>query len=270
MRETRWLLLTTALLLATPAAAAAQADDEDQDWIERCEDNGDGDRERYCEVRVERLDARGEIVVDAGRNGGAIFIGQDRSDIEVHVRIQAQARSESRARAIAGDVTFTTDGTVRSDGPDTERGENWSATFVVYVPRRTDVEAQTYNGPVSARDIDGRVRLDTYNGPITLKNLAGDTRASTRNGPLYVELTGTGWQGAGLDAETRNGPVTLEVPDDYNAELVTGTINGPMSSDLPLTVEFMGGRRHLNATLGTGGTKLRVVTHNGPFSLRRS
>lgn len=101
MRDTRWLFLTTALLLAAPAAAAAQADDDDQDWIERCEDNGDRDRERYCEVRVARLDARSEIGVDAGRNGGATFIGQDRSDIEVHVRIQADARSQSRARAAA-------------------------------------------------------------------------------------------------------------------------------------------------------------------------
>jgi DUF4097 and DUF4098 domain-containing protein YvlB len=166
-------------------------------------------------------------------------------------------------------VSFTTAGMLRTDGPDTGRRESWNATFVVYVPHRTDVEADAYNGPVSARDINGRVRLETHNGPVSLRNLSGDVRAITRNGPVNVELTGDRWQGAGLDAETRNGPVTLEVPDGYNAELEAGSINGAMRSDVPLMVEFIGGKRHLNATLGEGGTKLRVVTHNGPFSLRR-
>lgn len=269
MRNATWMLAGCALLLALPCPTAGQSAD-DEEWIETCQRSADEDREVFCEVRVERLAVRGTVSVDPGRNGGADFIGSDREDIEVHARIQATAESGARAHALARAVTIATDGMLRADAPDTERREYVSVTFVVYVPRQTNVEARSQNGPVSARDLSGIVRLETQNGPVSLLRLSGDVRASAQNGPLHVELSGDHWQGVGLDAETRNGPVTLEVPEDYNAELETGTINGPMTADVPLTVQFMGKRRHLNATLGEGGTKLRVVTTNGPFTLRRS
>ena len=261
--------LFAAALLAWPVAVSAQLNEDDEEWVDDCEDWGDDDSERFCEVRVTRLAARSSISAEPGRNGGAQFIGWDRNEIEVHARIQASARSDARARELAQEITIDTDGTLSADGPEPERRENWNVTFVVYVPRRIDVEATAYNGPVSAREITGRIRLETHNGPLSLTRVSGDVQAQTRNGPLHVELSGDRWDGAGLDAETRNGPVTLEVPEGYNAELETGTINGPMNSSVPLSVQFMGGRRHLNATLGSGGQKLRVVTSNGPFTLRR-
>ncbi len=268
MRNAARLTACLALLAGLPAAVTAQSAD-DRTWMERCAEGGD-DRARFCDVRVERVAARGALTVDPGRNGGAVVIGSDRSDIEVHARIQASASSEERARELARAVTIDTNGTLSADGPDTGRREHWTVSFVVYVPRQLDVTATTHNGPVAAHGITGRIRLESRNGPVTLANVAGDVRAITYNGPLHVELTGSRWQGAGLDAETRNGPVTLEVPDGYNAQLETGTINGPMSSDVPLMVRSIGRRSHLDATLGAGGTKLRVVTRNGPFILKRS
>src|SRR5690606_23477122 len=95
-------------------------------------------------------------------------------------------------------------------------------------------------------------------------------RARTQNGPLTVRLTGSTWSGAGLDAEASNGPVTLYVPDGYSANLETGTINGPLSSDVPLTITRLGRRSHIDTVLGSGGPRVRVVTTNGPVSIRRS
>ena len=54
------------------------------------------------------------------------------------------------------------------------------------------------NGPVSAADMDGRLRLETVNGPLSLTAVAGDVRARTENGPLSVRLTGPRWSGVGL------------------------------------------------------------------------
>jgi hypothetical protein len=115
------------------------------------------------------------------------------------------------------------------------------------------------------------MELSAQNGPITLSGVGGDVHASTQNGPLHVRLTGVRWNGAGLNAETRNGPVQLAIPEDYNARLETGTVNGPMQSDFPLTVT-LGGReswRRLATTLGSGGPLVRVVTTNGPVTLKR-
>jgi hypothetical protein len=113
--------------------------------------------------------------------------------------------------------------------------------------------------------------LSTHNGPLSLSDVGGDVKARAVNGPLSVNLSGRRWDGEGLDAETNNGPVSLAIPEDYSARLETGTVNGPFSSDIPLTVTFRGRlNKHLNVTLGQGGAPVRVVTTNGPVSIRRS
>lgn len=260
-----------ALLALAGAALPLHAQTDDDDWVERCQrDWGDRNRERVCEVRVQTVPARASLRIDGGRNGGASVIGWDRNEIEIHARIQAQAEDVDDARSLASRVTFTTDGTIRADGPDTGRRESWHVTFVVYAPRSIDIEAEAHNGPVSAREITGRIDLETHNGPVSLHDVGGDVRARTQNGPLTVELTGTRWDGRGLDAETQNGPVTLEIPEGYNAELETGTVNGPMRVDFPMQVTIQGRvGRSLRTTLGSGGADLHVTTRNGPLTIRR-
>jgi hypothetical protein len=114
--------------------------------------------------------------------------------------------------------------------------------------------------------------LETRNGPLALREVGGDVYARAQNGPLSVSLTGDGWQGAGLDAETRNGPVTLSLPEGFNAQLEAGTQNGPFSSDIPLSVTLQGRLRRgpIATTLGSGGAPIRVITTNGPMVIRRS
>ena len=68
------------------------------------------------------------------------------------------------------------------------------------------------------------------------RGAGGDVRAHAQNGGLNVRLTGTHWEGAGLDAETQNGGVRLVVPEGYSARLTTGTVNGGMRTDIPITV----------------------------------
>ena len=106
------------------------------------------------------------------------------------------------------------------------------------------------------------------NGGMSLSRLAGDVDAHTTNGGLEVELSGDRWKGSGLSATTTNGGVTLEIPKNYNAELETGTVNGSVQVDFPITVEGKISKK-LEATLGDGGPRVRVRTTNGGVHLRR-
>jgi hypothetical protein len=101
--------------------------------------------------------------------------------------------------------------------------------------------------------------------------VSGQVNARTQNGPLTVELHGAQWNGQGLDAETRNGPVRLSIPDGYNARLETGTVNGPFDTEVPLQVTLTGRQRsrRIEATLGSGGPLVRALTTNGPVVIRR-
>jgi len=112
-------------------------------------------------------------------------------------------------------------------------------------------------------DVDARLELGAVNGGIDLRRVSGDVRGETTNGPLDVALDGDQWRGPGLDLRTTNGPVNLEIPEGYSARLETGTVNGGMHIDFPVTLQGTIGRR-LTTQLGRGGALIRAMTTNGP------
>ncbi len=275
-------LATAALILTLPGTLLAQRtgrrdrDGDRENWLENCRRGGDRDRDhrgRFCEERTMSWRGGSEVAVDAGPNGGVSVVGWDRDSVLVTVRVAARADSDDEARQLAGRVRVERrNGVLSADGPESGRSASWWVSYVVYAPRRQDLRLTTVNGPLEVDDVTGRLQLDVVNGPLSLENVGGDVRARAQNGPLSVRLTGTRWEGAGLDASTVNGPLTLSVPEGYNAELETGTINGPLQIDFPITVQGnigVGRRRHLTTRLGTGGATIRAVTSNGPAVIRR-
>ena len=238
---------------------------------EPCRDRGwDDDYFTFCEVRDQTM-AAGPLTVDAGRNGGIRVEGWDRSEIQVQAIVQARARSENDAKQLASGVQIVTGGgRVSSNGPSTDGKEWWSVSYRISVPHRTDLDLNASNGGISIRSVAGTIRFDTTNGGVTLADLAGDVRGETRNGGLTVQLGGQRWDGAGLDVETTNGGVTLAIPEGYNADLTTGTVNGGFRSDIPMTIQGeLSPRRGLSTTLGSGGAPVRVRTTNGGLRINR-
>ncbi len=181
---------------------------------------------------------------------------------------RAPRRSRADADRLLRDVEVRTDGEIRADGPRAGRDEHWSATFELWVPRRTDLALEANNGGIAIDAVRGDIRFRTTNGGVSLDGLGGTVRGETQNGGLAVTLSGTRWDGAGLDAGTHNGGVSVNVPSSYNADLATGTVNGGLSIDFPVTV---GGRigRSIETRLGAGGTPIRVRTTNGGVRVRR-
>ncbi len=235
----------------------------DRDW-------GGGSRAHYCEIRNTGFKAGGAVTVDPGDNGAIRVSGWDRDSVAVTVKVQAQARTDAEAQAIAREVSITAaGGTIRADGPSTSGRDSWSVSFDVMVPRRTDLTARTVNGPIAVDEVTGKMDLNAVNGPLELAGAGGDVHARTVNGPLVVTLAGTKWDGTGLDSETENGPVTLTIPSGYAAHLETGTTNGPMNFDFPITVTGRLTSRHIETDIGGGGPTIRAVTTNGPLTVRR-
>ena len=250
------------------AAYALAHPESDRGWNQDCNDDwGDG-LDAYCVVRElpYAIDSK-PIAFDGGQNSGMDLMGWDRPTIRVLYRVRGRARLAERARKIAESIDVTrSGGKVRPQGPAMTGRESWSVEFKVWVPRSSNLWMRTLNGPLGVSNVRGTMDLATTNGPLSLVDLAGAVQAHTDNGPLHVELEGTRWQGAGLDASTDNGPVHFALPENYSAHLETGTINGPSSIDYTLNLRNLG-RGHLIATLGSGGPPVRVVTDNGPFHM---
>jgi len=263
-------VLFLALMLTWAPSLLAQQDEDE--WLENCRDHESRRRIPYCEIRDSgyRQAAGGLLTAEPNMNGGVSIRGWDRDSVHVQARIRAQARTEDQARAIAEQVRIiTSGGTVRATGPSSDRDEGWHVSFVIFVPRRTDLRAETQNGPIGLSSVEGNIDVRAVNGPISLRDLAGDVRARAQNGPISVTLGGNRWKGAGLDAETQNGPMVLYVPEGYNAQLETGTTNGPMSIGFPITVMGRALEKRITTTLGDGGPTIRARTQNGPLTIRR-
>ena len=237
-----------------------------------CRDNnwGDRDYERHCEVRESTMPG-GPLNVDAGQNGGVQIEGWDRNDIRVRAIVQTSAREASDARALAGQVQVQAGGgRVYATGPENGRREWWSVSYRINVPRKNDLDLRASNGGITVVGVSGNVRFDTTNGGVRLQDVGGRVNGETRNGGLNVTLSGSRWDGEGLDVQTSNGGVNLLIPDGYNAELETRTVNGGLRIDFPITVQGeLTSRRGISTTLGSGGPLVRVRTTNGGVTIRR-
>ncbi|MEM8485909.1 MAG: DUF4097 family beta strand repeat-containing protein [Bacteroidota bacterium] len=264
------LAFTLLILLSVPAMAQDRVSQND-DWCD--DDNWNNNLEKYCEVREYELKSRDQVNVDGGQNGGISIIGWDKNEILVRAKVSGRARSERQARELVEEVEVSLRRTIEPDVP--QKMSRWgrkasvSVSFEIYVPHETDLSLETHNGGVRVKEINGDVDFDVLNGGVSLSDMAGNVSGHTTNGGVSVRLTGDSWEGEGLDVSTTNGGVTLKIPEDYSAKLVTGTVNGRLKFDFPVTVQGNLDRK-ITTKLGSGGKTIRVMTTNGGVSVKRS
>ena len=270
MHSRTWTLIAV-LAGAMPVAGAADVRVvADAAWCREGRD-WNGGRAQHCEVREASWRAAGPIKVDGRPNGGIQARGWDRDDVRLRVRVTASGATAEEARALAAQVQVETDGGVRVTGPESSNRRQWWASIRLDVPRNAELELEADNGGIHLEDFAGRAKFTTVNGGIHLDRVGGHLEGRTTNGGLHVTLSGTEWEGEGLDVVTTNGGVHLEIPDGYNARLSTGTVNGGVHSDLPVTT----GRRRghsgarIETDLGHGGPLLRLQTTNGGLHVSR-
>jgi DUF4097 and DUF4098 domain-containing protein YvlB len=263
------------LFLSAVLAVTAAADFAAQSRSLSCDEtfNGNGRRRVACDIRDETLAGVSTLNVEASPNGGIQVRGSDRRDTLLRYKVTAWADTQAEADQLAAEVRVSTaGGRIEADGPPRDGDASWAVSFELQVPRDANITLSTRNGGITIEDFRGTARFDARNGGISLSNVGGDIRGETVNGGVNVDLAGDRWQGTGLDVETRNGGVRMRVPANYSAQLETGTVNGPMRIDFPVTVQGrlpVGRNRSLSTTLGSGGPTIRVRTTNGGVTISR-
>jgi hypothetical protein len=240
-------------------------------------------------VAKETIDARGARSLKAAVEHAPVsVIGDSASGYTIDV-----CKAAKRAEDLSA-IRVSFDGEeLKADGP-SGRNHDWTVTYRIHAPRNANLDVATENGPLSIRDVDGKVIAHTENGPLTLDNLSGEVEAQAANGPisidggsgtmkvrasngpLSVDLDGASWNGT-LDASTKNGPLSLRIPRNYNSGVVVESRgHGPVScraegcerarrtwkdtddwDDEPRTIE-----------LGSGTQNVRLSTVNGPVTIK--
>lgn len=146
---------------------------------------------------------------------------------------------------VGGDIQASTgNGPVRVDGTD------------------GSVRVSTGNGDVDVRGAKASVRVSTGNGRVTIATADGPVEASSGNGDIDVSMTQLKARDD-MTFSTGSGSVRVTLPAGYNGDLDASTGNGELRSDFDLKIQGRMNPRHIRATIGEGGPKLRLTTGNG-------
>lgn len=207
-------------------------------------------------------------------NGDIEIVGWDKA--EVGIEAEKSARDEADLKKIeiiveatADHVSIKTKHHKRDDESWWRRHSNTSGAvrYTIHVPAQlARLKVEAMNSNISTEAVRADVKLETMNGRIRAVGLTGDAELDTMNGRItasFDRLTA----GQKVSVDTMNGQCEVFVPADANARVAASSMNGRVSSELPMTVE-KSSRRSLHGSLGKGEGSLSLDSMNGSLSIR--
>lgn len=225
--------------------------------------------------------AAGETLEIKGVNGSIEVAPADGDDVLVTAEAKARRSDPGSVRIErvehAGGITFcavypTPEGRQENRcGPgssgrmNTERNDV-RVDFRVEVPEGVSFVGRTVNGDVEASGLRSDVTAVTVNGDVDVTT-TGFAEAKTVNGSIDASM-GSADLREGVSFSTVNGSITLDLPDDIDADLDASWLNGGFESDIPLLLEGRMSRRSARGVLGDGGPRLELETVNGSIRIR--
>lgn len=266
MPHLRLVALATACLLA-PALLAAQDRQTQRDAFTMSERVPDGEW-----IRVRNLN--GDVRVHAS-SSDKVEISATKSwrrGDPKDVRIEMRKSSDGSILVCA---LWTPNATCTETGYDShDDNRNWrrdndvSVSFDVRVPKGVRVGVWSVNGGVSVEGATSEVRAGTVNGGVDATSLGGPVQATTVNGSVHATM-GRLEGDQDLTYSTVNGSIVAEFTGDIDADVDLTTVNGRFQTDWPVTITGRIDPRHLHATIGRGGRRIRLSTVNGNVELRK-
>jgi hypothetical protein len=158
----------------------------------------------------------------------------------------------------------------------------------IHMPRKGRVDLRTGDGKIDLGNFKGEMQLRSGDGSQDLDGVDGKLRATTGDGHIrangrFDELelkTGDGRVDARANAgsslamewrlESGDGTVTLEVPENFAADVDLHTGDGHIDLDMPVTTEGKIRENEVHGKLNGGGNLLVIHTGDGSIRLRKS
>jgi hypothetical protein len=134
-----------------------------------------------------------------------------------------------------------------------------------------EVTLNTGDGSVTADDVKGDLKIDTGDGGVTISGNLAALRVHTGDGSIVYRAEDGTSMGEDWDITTGDGGVSLYLPKDFSAELDAHTGDGGIRNDLDVTTGGNGEINHrtLRGRLGDGGRQLRIRTGDGAIRLKK-
>lgn len=180
-----------------------------------------------------------------------------------------------------------------------------SVSFIVHVPKTTDVTASSGDGSITATGVDGTVTLKSGDGSIKAASLTGDVtihtgdgsidaenitgglnmstgdgsmsitgapkslRAHSGDGSVHVDVGSASRADGDWDISTGDGSVTVTLPGGFNAQLDAHTGDGDISAEDFGLRPSNDSKNDLRGVIGSGGPTLRIRSGDGSIHLSK-
>jgi hypothetical protein len=196
----------------------------------------------------------------------------DGDTIEVDATRTATASTEEAAKDLLKDFTIretVTPERVELDGTmqDASLGLNRSrrVDYHIKVPRSASVTVKTTNSEVTAQGLGGMFRVEATNAEIRGTALGGGADVTTVNGDISLEFLKLGE--GGVRCKGTNGQIVVTLPGSSKATIAARVTNGAVETN-NLTVQASEkSLTRLDATIGGGGTDVRLELTTGAIKI---
>jgi DUF4097 and DUF4098 domain-containing protein YvlB len=180
-----------------------------------------------------------------------------------------------------------------------------SVSFVVHVPERLKLTATTKDGSISVSRINGKVALKSGDGSIKSDGITGELTAHTEDGSMrivnvngrvsvesgdgsihvdgrveglhartadgsiVIEAADGSAMKEDWDVATGDGSITVQVPDDFDAEIDADARDGGVQADMQGidAVRNDNGRGTMRGKIGSGGHVVKLRSGDGSIRL---
>ncbi len=208
----------------------------------------------------------GQSLRIGGANGGTTVRGWAGPDVRIKVLVQSGGRTAGEAQARVQGVAVTAVGNALQTVLPDDRVERL-VRYEVFVPRQTALVVTSAGGNIRLEDMQARIEFRGGSVNATLTNLGGQVTGSLTNGNITIALSGSQWEGEGLDVRTNNGNIRWQVPASYSAQVRLSTTTGSLDTSLPVVTTGL--HKEVAATLGQGGALLTASTSNGNIEFKQ-
>lgn len=207
-------------------------------------------------------------------NGDVEIVGWDKNEVSIEAEKSARDEDDLKkieilVEATADHVSIKTKHHKRDDASWWRRhGSTFGAVrYTVRVPAQlARLKVDAMNSNISTENVRAHVKLETMNGRIRAVGLTGDAELDTMNGRISASFDRLA-AGQKVNVDTMNGQCDVFVTADANARVAASSMNGRVSSELPMTIE-KSSRRSLRGSLGKGEGSLSLESMNGSLAIR--
>jgi DUF4097 and DUF4098 domain-containing protein YvlB len=158
----------------------------------------------------------------------------------------------------------------------------------IHMPRQGRVNLRTGDGSIELSNFKGDMELESGDGHEQIESVDGNLRARTGDG--HVRATGrfdaldlnTGdgriearilpgsTMASSWNVRTGDGGVTLELPQNFAADVDLHTNDGHINVEMPVTVDGRIGDKNIHGKINGGGNLLTIHTGDGSIRLEKS